>query len=135
MNTLRTAGFFSDLPYGDPTAPRLADAISRKAGAHEHDAVEFLKGGATLLLSPSVSYDVFEPTTPIGTLAIHTDGTWAWPADLAYYVERYHCSLPRDMVEHMRKSAWSASPNVDLSAVAPPAHLGLVPAGDPGPLL
>lgn len=130
MTTLRIAGFFADLPYGDPAAPRLADTRTDTAAPYEREAVAFLRGGATLLVSPSVSFDVLDPETPIGTLAIQTDGTWAWPADLAHYLERYHCSLAPAFVEHMRACGWHARPDVELAGLEPPAHLALVPVDD-----
>jgi hypothetical protein len=36
-----------------------------------------------------------------------TDGTWVWPSDLAFYVERYHVELPTDFVEHVRSCGWN----------------------------
>jgi hypothetical protein len=38
----------------------------------------------------------------IGSIAILSDGVYAWPKDLAYYVERYRIGLTAECLDHMR---------------------------------
>jgi hypothetical protein len=74
----------------------------------------YLKEGALLVACPGVVGDVLDsgvkdvqdPAVPIGSAHILTDGAWAWPADLEYYVRTYHVRLPADFIEHMRTHQW-----------------------------
>jgi hypothetical protein len=43
-----------------------------------------------------------------------TDGQYAWPSDLAYYVERYHVRLPDDFVSVIAAHGWRVPEAVDL---------------------
>jgi hypothetical protein len=42
-----------------------------------------------------------------------TDGVYVWPADLAYYVERYHARLPRSFWYHARDNEWRIASGID----------------------
>jgi len=53
--------------------------------------------------------DAFAPEQFIPPLSMQTDGVWAWPNVLAYYVERYHCRLPDEFVSHVRRHAEQSS--------------------------
>ncbi|HEX3764094.1 MAG TPA: hypothetical protein VHW23_35615 [Kofleriaceae bacterium] len=48
---------------------------------------------------------------------IHTDGAYAWPEDLAYYVERYHVALPPEFLAHLATAKWKAPADVDTSTI------------------
>jgi hypothetical protein len=52
----------------------------------------------------------------IGTLEILTDGTYAWPSDLAHYIERHHVQAPAPLLEHARANDF-VMPAVDVSTV------------------
>jgi hypothetical protein len=52
----------------------------------------------------------------IGTLEILTDGTYAWPSDLAHYIERHHAAAPVALLEHARANDF-LMPAVDVSTV------------------
>ena len=52
----------------------------------------------------------------IGTLSVLTDGTYAWPSDLAHYVGVHHARLPAAFVEHVRARGFRAAP-VDVDTV------------------
>lgn len=58
----------------------------------------------TFIATPGIAFDVLaEPQTTIGAAPhIFTDAEWAWPGDLAYYLEAYHCALPSAFVEHVQ---------------------------------
>jgi hypothetical protein len=60
--------------------------------------------------------DVLTTNAVIGTLEILTDGTFAWPSDLAYYIERHHARPPAALLEHARANGF-AMPQVDVSTV------------------
>ncbi|MEZ4399058.1 MAG: hypothetical protein R3B06_03520 [Kofleriaceae bacterium] len=96
--SLKTAGFFRELIHGDEGGASLIDLRQAVALMGEGRIVEYLRKGVPLIVSPGVVYDVLDGEGPIGTGAILTDGEWAWPDDLAYYLEKYHVALPEDFV-------------------------------------
>ena len=61
--------------------------------------------------------DVLDPArTGVAPLDVRTDGAWAWPGDLAYYVRTYAVPLPPTFVEHMAANGWHP-PEMDVDAV------------------
>lgn len=96
--SLKTAGFFRELMHGDDGGASLIDLRRAVALMEEERIVEYLRKGVPLIVSPGVVYDVLDGGGPIGTGGILTDGEWAWPDDLAYYLEKYHVALPEDFV-------------------------------------
>ena len=84
----------------------------------EPKVVSYLQAGHVLMASPGIVRDVLDSRGGIiGALAILTDGTYAWPSDLAHYVERYHARLPDQLIAHMASLGWRMPDHVDLSAV------------------
>ncbi len=100
---LRHVGFFQELRHGPCDGPRLLDSIRTTAQADEDQMTRYLNGGLILFASPGVVEDVLEPGKVIATPSVLTDGSWAWPEDLAYYVGRYHIELPEEFVSHVRQ--------------------------------
>jgi hypothetical protein len=47
-----------------------------------------------------------EKSEPIGSLEILTDGVYAWPSDLVYYITKYHVRISSKFVEHMQEHRW-----------------------------
>jgi hypothetical protein len=109
MNVKRF-GFFFELPIPD----RIATLRSiRRVEPHPDEAniLNYLESGTTYAAVPGVDQDVLaDPARIIGPMHIRTDGVWAWPATLAYYVRTYHIALPNEFVEHMRANGWSCPP-------------------------
>ena len=110
---LRQYGFFKELPYGDPEGA----SISRLRGTSGYDnftkqrIVNYLSGGAVLVGCPGVARDVFSgEQIPVSCCNILTDGEWAWPEDLAYYVSKHDVPIPAEMVEAMNKNKWRIIP-------------------------
>jgi len=103
---LRHVGFFKELQYGPHDGPNLLESIRRVAKADEDKMVRYLNGGHIMIASPGVVEDVIEPGKMIATPSVLTDGLWAWPEDLAYYVAMYHVELPEEFVSHMRQRKW-----------------------------
>ncbi len=105
---LKRVGFFEELRHGRPDGSRLKEAVSPSAWHPEMARItSYLVRGSVLRASPGLVRDVLAEGSPvIGGLQILTDGTWAWPSDLAYYVEQYHVRLPEAFVEHMAKFGW-----------------------------
>ncbi len=105
--TLRSVGFFMELPHGEPDGPSLRAAIRPVADPREAGIVAYLRAGTPFAVSGRMVSDVLSASDSfIAPLETYTDGVWTWPADLAHYVERYHVELPDDFVEHAAEQKW-----------------------------
>jgi hypothetical protein len=112
--SLKRAGFFRELRHSDDL-PSLKSALADAPQNHEQDIVDYLRSGALLIGSPGPSFDVLSSTRQVaGAQHILTDGTWAWPADISYYVEKYHCRLPREFIDHMRSRNWRPPDDAEI---------------------
>lgn len=118
MPKLRRAGFFCELPHGDADGPTLRAAISPTAAEDEERTVEYLRSGAVLIGTPGIARDVLDETRVAGAPHVLTDGTWAWPGDLAYYVATYHARVDDAFVEHMRRRGWRPPQEEELDLLA-----------------
>lgn len=106
MTRLRRVGFYRELAYGDPSDPALRESLAAEPAPHEREIAAYLRSAPRLAIAPMVTYDVLDPHRALGTPSLHTDGAWAWPSDLAYYVETYHLQLPAQFLEHIRARNW-----------------------------
>jgi len=100
-------GFFFELPLAERVAALAA--ASREAG-HPDEAgiLQYLGSGAVLAAVPGTDEDLLSDLPRvIGPMHLRTDGVWARPETLAYYVRAYHVALPDEFIEHMRASGWS----------------------------
>ena len=70
-------------------------------------------------MSPGLIPDVFQPTMLAGARHIRTDGFYAWPDSLAYYVERYQVALPDELEEHMSARGWKVPDDIDTRGLRP----------------
>ncbi|MEN0065588.1 MAG: hypothetical protein AAGA48_25835 [Myxococcota bacterium] len=114
---LKRAGFFAELPHGDEDGPSLGDARNETPQPHEARIVAYLREAPVLIEESDNVADVLDPSGEwIGPASIHTDGVWAWPADLAYYVEHYHVNLPTSFVEHLVDRGYALG-EIDLEAI------------------
>ena len=78
-----------------------------KATEDEQRVISYLQEGATLATTGSLVDDALDASQKgVARLEIATDGEWAWPRDLAYYIGRYHVEIPQAFVEHMRSRGW-----------------------------
>jgi hypothetical protein len=107
MGSLRKVGFFRDLPHGNVEGPPLQESLQPSPGPFDREAAAYLRAGAVLAVATEEVFDVFDPGVNLGALTVRTDGIWVWPGELAHYVEKYHCALPDQFVDHMRARAWT----------------------------
>lgn len=105
MIPLLRAGFFRELPHGDRSGPSLREANGR-LGHEARDVVSYLRGGGVVATTGQVATDWFDANQKSGPLEVRTDGRWAWPGDLAFYVERYAVELPAEFVAWMLANDW-----------------------------
>lgn len=103
---LRTASFYRDLPHGEAEEQSLRDVVATAPQQDEAQVIEYLRKGILFIGCPGVVADPLDPSQIAGSPHTLTDGVWAWPGDLPYYVEKYHARLPNDFVLHMRNNRW-----------------------------
>jgi hypothetical protein len=97
---LKALGFPADDAGKDPlNILRLLDARSQSPHPDEVRIAEYLRKAQPYIVSPGVTFDVLNGAGPIGSGTILTDGEWAWPDDLAHYLETYHVELPAPFLE------------------------------------
>ncbi len=104
---LKKYGFFKELRHGDENGISLKDLVNKNASMNEEKQVNYLKKGTVFIACAGIVKDVLnEKDGIIGSPHILTDGVWAWPADLIYYVEKYHIKIPDDFAKHMMDNNW-----------------------------
>lgn len=111
---LRRIGFFYNLPLLDRIHILRALAQARE-DAEEAAIVGYLESGRPYAAVPAVEDDVLLDDRPfIGPLHILTDGVFAWPRTLSYWVRRHHVRLPPEFVAHMKGADWVIPQDVDF---------------------
>ncbi len=100
---LQRVGFYSDLPHGEATEPRLVDSVGKLEAEDIEKIVLYLAAGAPFVVAPGLARDILSESSGFAiTLGVLTDGEWAWPTDLSYYVATYTVGLPAVFVDHVR---------------------------------
>lgn len=109
---LKRQGYFKEMQCGEDTDPSIFDFI-HKSKLNKDKIVKYLQSGIVLAACGSVVEDIINPQNGIiGTPDDLTDGTWMWPADLSYYVERYDLKLDEEFLDHMSKNSWKVPTDV-----------------------
>ena len=105
---LKRVGFFKELKHGDEFGTSLKEAVRNSPSENENKIIEYLNSGVAFCVSPGLVTDIIDESKGvIGNLEILTDGEWAWPSDLSYYVTFYHINLNSDFIEHIQKNGWT----------------------------
>ena len=110
--TVRLVGRYSEL--GFEGAASLAPLLRTGETSNRERAVSYLKAGKVLILTPQLLRDPFDRTRTPGSRSILTDGTYAWSAGLAYFVDKYGLPVQSELVEHMAKNDWHVPLEIDL---------------------
>jgi hypothetical protein len=108
----KLVGRYAEL--GFEGAPSLLPLVRTGSDIHRAKSVAYLRGGKTLVLTTSLLRDAFDSTRTPGSRSLLTDGTFAWSAGLAYYVERYGLPVPPELEAHMARQAWTVPAPIDL---------------------
>lgn len=110
-------GFFWELDSG--LGPSLAENRADTAHPDEERIAAYLDAGLLLERSSEIANDWFAdvPDVEVGPAHVLTDGTYAWRADLSYYVRRYHVRVPEHFVLHLRRNEFRIPPDVDLASL------------------
>ncbi len=120
---LEYVGNFIEFGYDDhPDAPSLADFRGKRKPEHKAEVVAYLRAAPTLIMSPGYDEDLFDPKTLAGSRSVVTDGVYAWPRLLAYYVEKYDVRLPDKFELHMQRRGWKAPDIIDKLAYELPRY-------------
>ncbi len=83
---------------------------------NEEKIIGYLEAGRLIAAVMTIEEDpLTDPPAKIGPPDVRTDGPWAWPQTLAYYVERYHLSLPQEFVQHMEGKAWQCPEDIQAN--------------------
>jgi hypothetical protein len=106
MKKLNKVGFFRELPHGDEDGPILREMVSSSPHQDEANVLNYLNLGEELITCLGLTSDVLYPSSEMISPHILTDGVWAWPLDLEYYVRTYHVQLPEPFLRHMNKNQW-----------------------------
>lgn len=114
MNVVQKIGFFIELPLQERIAS--LQAIRQDVPhPYEDKILLYLEAGTVFGVMPGIEEDVLAfPPQVIGLTRVLTDGVWAWPEALTYYVRRYHINLPEEFVVYMRLHKWTPPSRVDV---------------------
>ena len=119
---VKLAGNFVEQGWNDIGAPSLVEQRGKRPPANKDNVVAYLKAGVALVVSPGVDEDFFDPPQIAAVSTIRTDGEYAWPSSLAYYVENYDVALAPDFEAHMQRNRWKVPDKIDpRSLELPPA--------------
>ncbi len=104
---MKTTGFMKGTDHALPDGPDIAE-MSGTLRIDQNDkatVVRYLSEAPTAVRSlGTINYDVLDEGRPeIGPHEILTDGQWAWPNDLGYYVDKYNMGVDSDFVAHILK--------------------------------
>ena len=112
MKLYRT-GYYREMPHGEPTDPSIKDNIGYKYTDLEKETIsKYLEKGIVLVACGGTVNDVISGNDIVaGCPDMLTDGTWIWPGDLVYYVEKYGLQLDPEFVLHMKNADYT----IDIS--------------------
>jgi hypothetical protein len=112
-------GFFRELDHGDSDGPSLEESRGEAAGPDDERIARYLESGHRYIAASGVVTDMLsdDPAVEIGPPHLLTDGTYAWPADLPYYVRKYHVRLPKPFLVHVAGNNFQIPADLDLARV------------------
>jgi hypothetical protein len=113
MRQLREICSFRELG-GPADAPSIREHISDVAQPDEERIVTYLENGVGLAGRAGYLRDVLDPSIVGLTSHTLTDGVYVWTSDLAYYVKKYHLTIPEEAVAHMKANHWTPPDEDDL---------------------
>ncbi len=102
---MKSLGFYRQLRHGYPQGPDLTAAADGSLPSRARTEVaRYLRDCPVVAATTQRADDVLDPRqTNVSGINIHTDGTYVWPEDLAYYVERYGVAVPDDLAERAHR--------------------------------
>lgn len=112
-------GFFRELEHGDTSGASLGESRADTSSPDEDRVATYLDAGHLYMASPKMVEDWLadDPDVMIGPAHILTDGTYVWPADLPYYLRKYHVCLPKHFLMHLARNNFQIPANVDVGSL------------------
>ena len=100
---MEAIGFFRELRHGLPNGPLLKDAVSDPLPEGDREAIaRYLLACPVIYASGTRAVDALHPESgEVSGVHLHSDGTYVWPEDAAYYVRRYGARLPLGFLRHV----------------------------------
>jgi hypothetical protein len=118
---LRYVGNFVEVGFDDyPDAPSLVQLRGKRKPDHKVEVVAYLRSATALVVSPGIDRDIFDPAKFAGSRTVMTDGVYAWPKLLEYYVDSYDVLLPQEFEAHMQRQGWKVRGAIDKLALELP---------------
>lgn len=106
---MRNIGFYRELPHGDPAGESIAERKGKGMPQFQEHLAAYLDSGFVIATTGSVVGDVLNPDrSNVGPLAIMTDGSFLWPAELGYYVREYNVAVPAELLSWAQRHSWRA---------------------------
>lgn len=114
---LKRIGYYYQLPEMDRL--HILKLLAHKEPLPDEEAIaDYLDAGLLIAAVPGVEDDPLLPDAPIaGALHVLTDGEYAWPKTLSYWVRRHHLLLPKEFLEHMRRAAYRLPNHLDPASL------------------
>jgi len=95
--------------------PSLRDNIHAEAQEHEDEIARYLEIAPSYSGMGTIVGDVLNPNAQVILFpGRRTDGVFVWPAELSYYVRRYHLRVPDLLVERMASLNWQPPTEEDI---------------------
>lgn len=110
---LKRIGCYYQLPEADRL--HVLNLLAGKEPIPDEAAIaDYLDCGLLIAAVPGVEDDPLLPDAPIaGALHVLTDGKYAWPQTLSYWVRQHHVLLPKEFLEHIRGVAYRMADNLE----------------------
>jgi hypothetical protein len=87
--------------------PSLRDYIGPEGQENEDKIASYLESAASYSGVGKIVGDLLDPNAPAVLFpGRRTDGLYVWPAELAYYVRKYHVRVPRELADRMASLNW-----------------------------
>lgn len=113
MDKSKIFGFWQEID-GD-TFPSLKDVPFNTLSNKETGYItHYLENCPIWIASPGIVFSFFNPEEIAGTPSIRTDGHWAWPETIAYYVKTYKISPPIEFIQHVKKRQGIAPSDLEV---------------------
>ena len=110
---LQGVGFFYRLP--DIDRLHILNLLRCPEPLHDEAAIAtYLDAGVVIAVIPGLETDPLIVGTPFaGALHLRTDGRYAWPQTLSYWLRKHHLMLPDPFLEYVRGAAYRIPTHID----------------------
>lgn len=93
----------------------LRNSVCCEPHEHEEQIASYLEKAPSYGAMGCIVGDVLNPSQKAVLFpGTRTDGHFIWPAELSYYVRKYHVRIPPDLVERMASLGWQPPANDEV---------------------